>query len=285
MMKKILLFLLLAVFTLGVSAQAPSKKCPVCGLSIPKCQYKGKHPKKATTATERTTVLPSKTVKQTEIPSKAIDLGLPSGTKWAEWNIGATSPEQSGNYYAWGETTVKSDYSWTTYFDSKDGENFKTYFLYNKQKKLGKPSIVRTSRDVAFIKWGDNWQIPSADQVDELMTKCKWQWTTKKGMKGFNIIGPNGHSIFMPAAGFKHRKTVNEYGKECHYWSGDLLSTDRKESFMKYFYRNDNSYMDWTVWNYATAIQAWVLDNGKSEAFGSEIYRRRGMPVRAVQGK
>ena len=281
MMKKILFFLLLAVFSLGISAQAPRKKCPVCGLSIPKCQYKGKHPKKATTATEQTTVLPSKTVKQTEIPSKAIDLGLPSGTKWAEWNIGASSPEQAGNYYAWGEISTKSDYGWATYFDSKDGENFKTYFLYDKQRKLGKNSVINTQRDVASVKWGNGWHLPSAEQIEELYKQCKSTWTTFRGVKGVKFTGPNGNSIFLPAAGYMHRKTNNDKGIGCYYWSGNILSEDRKAFFMKFY--NEPDWATWTLWNYATCLDASVDEKGGVYIFSSEIYRRRGQSVRPVK--
>ena len=88
MMKKILLFLLLAVFTLGISAQGPSKKCPVCGLSIPKCQYKGKHPKKDSN---------NQKVSNLSNHHECVDLGLPSGTKWATYNIGASKPSDYGS--------------------------------------------------------------------------------------------------------------------------------------------------------------------------------------------
>lgn len=121
--------------------------------------------KEISESTTPTVQPPTKPVQRAETPSRAIDLGLPSGTKWAEWNIGASSPEQTGNYYAWGKTTTKSDYCWATYFDSKDGENFKTYFLYNKEKKLGTYSIIKKSTDVAYVKWGGGWHMPSGDQV------------------------------------------------------------------------------------------------------------------------
>ena len=107
MMKKILLFLLLAVFSLGISAQAPSKKCPVCGLSIPKCQYKGKHPKN--TPTTPVHQQPSKPAKPAAKPRPTtgtlngydwVDLGL--SVKWATKNVGASSPSDYGGYYAWG---------------------------------------------------------------------------------------------------------------------------------------------------------------------------------------
>lgn len=277
-MKKILFFLLFAVFSLGISAQAPSKKCPVCGLSIPKCQYKGKHLDKKPIAPAPTSQQPAKPVKQTETPSKAIDLGLPSGIKWAEWNIGASSPEQAGNYYAWGEISTKSDYGWATYFDSKDGENFKIYFIYNKQRKLGKNSVINTQRDVAYVKWGNGWHMPSADQIEELYKQCKSTWTTFRGVKGVRFTGPNGNSIFLPAAGYMHRKTKNDQGTGCYYWSGNLLSEDRKAVFMKSY--NESDWATWTSWDYATCLYA---GGGEEYIFSSEIYRRRGQSVRPVK--
>lgn len=270
-------FIFLSIFT---DAQNISKRCKTCGKPISQCKYKGNHRPSIDQGSNSLSTKPKK-----EFSSKAIDLGLPSGTKWAEWNIGAKSPEQAGNYYAWGEIKSKSDYSWATYFDSKDGENFTTYFIYNKKKKLGSYSIIMKSTDVAHVNWGGKWHMPSGDQVLELIDKCRWKWTTLNGMKGFKIIGPNGNSIFLPAIGYKHRKTINHFGKECHYWSGDLLSTERRESFMKYYYKNDDSYLDWVVWDYATSIFA-SSDHDKEDGiiiFTQEIYRRRGMPIRAVQ--
>ena len=125
MMKKILFFLLLAVFSLGISAQAPSKKCPVCGLSIPKCQYKGKHPKKKTmTPAQQQPSMPAKPVNQPTKPAAKprpttgtrngyewVDLGL--SVKWATQNVGASSPSDYGDYFAWSETRKKSRYDWS----------------------------------------------------------------------------------------------------------------------------------------------------------------------------
>ena len=123
MMKKILFFLLLAVFSLGVSAQAPSKKCPVCGLSIPKCQYKGKHPKKKpTTPAQQQPSKPAAKPRPTTGTLNGydwVDLGL--SVKWATKNVGASSPSDYGDYFAWGETQTKSTYDWDTCFDCLDG--------------------------------------------------------------------------------------------------------------------------------------------------------------------
>jgi hypothetical protein len=93
----------------------------------------------------------------------SIDLGLPSGTKWACCNIGASNPEESGGFYAWGETTNKNDFSWATYIHC-DGS-------YDTCHDLG-ADIAGMSYDVAHEKWGDKWQMPSSEQINELIKNC-----------------------------------------------------------------------------------------------------------------
>ena len=227
MMKKILFFLLLAVFSLDISAQAPSKKCPVCGLSIPKCQYKGKHPKKNPTTPAQQQ--PSKPAKPAAKPRPTtgtlngydwVDLGL--SVKWATKNVGASSPSDYGGYYAWGETRTKDNYDWESCFDCLDstGTSWGTY------KIGGKTSISPTSgHDTARENWGGTWRIPTIAEFEELGTKCKWTWTSQGGHEGYKVTGPNGNSIFLPAAGWRHgtdRDRVGEYG---YYWSSTLSSS------------------------------------------------------------
>ena len=240
MMKKILLFLLLAVFTLGISAQGPSKKCPVCGLSIPKCQYKGKHPKKKpTTPAQQQPSKPEKPVKQPAKPAtskpKPITVSKPTGTieghgyvdlglsvKWATKNVGASSPSDYGGYYAWGETETKSSYDWDNCFDCLDdtGDSWGTY------KIGGQTRIVPSSgHDTARENWGGTWRMPTDAEFDELCNKCTWTWTSQGGHKGYKVTGPNGNSIFLPAAGFRDgtdRFDVGEYGS---FWSSTLSSS------------------------------------------------------------
>ena len=123
----------------------------------------------------------------------AIDLGLPSGTKWACCNVGASSPEEYGGYYAWGETEEKSKYSEKNYKQGKKDR---------KQKYKGyEYDIAGTEYDVAYMKWGKNWWMPTINQLKELKEMCTWQWTEKRATKGLLLIGPNGNSIFLPAGG------------------------------------------------------------------------------------
>ena len=239
MMKKILIFLLLAVFSLGISAQGPSKKCPVCGLSIPKCQYKGKHPKKKPTTTAPEQQQPSKPAKQPAKPAtskpKPITVSRPTGTieghgyvdlglsvKWATKNVGASSPSDYGGYYAWGETRTKDIYTWSNCFDCLDDEG-KSWGIY---KIGGKTSISPTSgHDTARENWGGTWRMPTEAEFKELCTKCKWTWTSQAGHNGYKVTGPNGKSLFLPAAGWRLGTDRYREGENGYYWSGELSSS------------------------------------------------------------
>ena len=234
MMKKILLFLLLVVLSLGISAQAPSKKCPVCGLSIPKCQYKGKHPKKNPTTPAQQQ--PSKPAKPATSKPKPITVSKPTGTieghgyvdlglsvNWATKNVGASSPSDYGDYFAWGETRKKDNYDWETCFDCLDdeGDSWGTY------KIGGKTSISPTcGYDTARENWGGTWRMPTNAEFDELCNKCTWTWTTQGGHKGYLVTSKtNGNSIFLPAAGYRYGTVTDGVGERGDYWSSTLSSS------------------------------------------------------------
>lgn len=139
---------------------------------------------------------------------QAIDLGLPSGTKWASCNVGANKPEEYGDYYAWGETTTKKEYTDDNYLYYKNG----------KYLNIG-ADISGTQYDVARAKWGGKWRIPTKDEVEELVDNCKYEWTTLNGVKGGKFTGPNGNSIFLPAAGFRRYGGLYSAGERGLYWS------------------------------------------------------------------
>ena len=117
-----------------------------------------------------------------------VDLGLPSGLKWATCNVGANSPEEYGDYYAWGELEVKSAYT-----DVNSLTYHKDYSDIS-----GNPAY-----DVARAKWGSSWRMPTEAEFKELIDNCKWEWTIREGKKGYNVIGSKGNSIFLPAAGYR----------------------------------------------------------------------------------
>lgn len=120
---------------------------------------------------------------------EAINLGLPSGARWASCNVGATRPEEFGGQYGWGETEGRTSSGWGTYTRCAGSED--TCF------DLGR-NIAGTRFDVARAEWGGKWQIPSERQLDELRDNCSFEWTTLHGVEGGRLTGPNGNSIFLP---------------------------------------------------------------------------------------
>jgi len=139
-----------------------------------------------------------------------IDLGLPSGTKWACCNIGANKPEDYGSYYAWGETESKSTYDWVNYIHCEGTEST--------CHDIGS-SISGTQYDVAHVKWGDNWRIPTYNELKELLDNCTYEWTTLNGINGGKFTSKiYGNSIFLPAAGY-HLNGINDIESNGYYWS------------------------------------------------------------------
>ena len=140
-----------------------------------------------------------------------VDLGLPSGLKWAACNVGASSPEEYGGYYAWGETEEKESYYEEDYL----------YYNYGIYTDIGS-DISGTQYDVAHVKWGGDWRMPTMVEQEELRNNCFWEWTTVNGVNGYNVIGPNGNSIFLPAAGCRYGTYVYNICSSGYYWSGSL---------------------------------------------------------------
>ncbi len=137
----------------------------------------------------------------------AIDLGLPSGTKWACCNVGAPSPENAGGYYAWSETEVKSDY---------------THNVSNLLALHNIINIARTQYDVAQAKMGLSYAMPTLEEWKELKDYCDWKWGKYKGTSGRYVTGPNGKKVFLPAGGGRYGSDPlygeNERGA---YWAAD----------------------------------------------------------------
>ena len=152
-----------------------------------------------------------------------VDLGLPSGTLWATCNVGANSPEQYGDYFAWGETAPKEVYTWETYkwcngtWDSLTKYNFQNYYGTVDNKKELEPAD-----DAAQANWGLSWQMPTKAQQDELHEHCNWQWTTMNGVNGYLGTGPSGKTLFLPAAGYKDGTRIVSEGEFGYYWSHSL---------------------------------------------------------------
>lgn len=157
---------------------------------------------------------PQKELTGTHNGHEWVDLGLPSGTLWATCNVGASSPEEYGDYFAWGETKPKSTYDWSTYFDTND--NGMTYQKYNNES--GKTELD-LSDDAATANWGEGWRMPSEEQQDELREKCSWTWTQKNGVNGYEVKSKtNGCSLFLPAAGGRKGSGLDGAVSYGSYW-------------------------------------------------------------------
>ena len=143
----------------------------------------------------------------------AVDLGLPSGTKWSDRNVGASKPEDYGGYYAWGETEEKEVYDWSTYIHCNGSDET--------CHDIG-TDITGTDYDVAHTKWGGSWKMPNNNQIDELYRYCNPQQTTQNGVNGLLFTGLNGRTIFLPAGGDMWNVYSRSFGTECTYWSSQL---------------------------------------------------------------
>ena len=141
----------------------------------------------------------------------AIDLGLPSGTKWTCCNVGAENPLEYGDYYAWGELLLKDNFSEDNY-SYYDADN-------NAYISIG-DDIAGTTHDVATVKWGAKYSMPSYVQFKELKENCTYAWTTIGGVRGGLYTAPNGNKVFLPAAGYIV-STLSKAGSEGNYWASN----------------------------------------------------------------
>ena len=168
-----------------------------------------------------------------------VDLGLSSGTKWATCNVGASKPEEYGGYYAWGETTEKDDYSWETYkWCNGDEYSLTKYCIDSYYGKIDNRTQLAPADDVARIKWGGTWRMPTIEEIKELQNECTWQWTSRRGVDGYRVIGPNGKSIFLPAAGYRYGSEVYDRGRDGCYWSSSLNSLSSSYAYNLLFSRS-----------------------------------------------
>ena len=156
--------------------------------------------------------------------TRAIDLGL--SVKWASCNVGATRPEQYGDYFAWGEVEPKTTYNWSTYKYCVD--NYDNLTKYCNNRNYGNngftdnKTVLDLEDDAAHVNWGGSWRMPTEAEQDELRNNCRWDWTTQNGVNGYKVTGPNGNSIFLPAAGYMLEGNLNGGGSWGHYWSSSL---------------------------------------------------------------
>lgn len=157
-----------------------------------------------------------------------VDLGL--SVYWCSCNVGAESPEEYGDYFAWGETKPKSSYTESnySYYDSEKSEYV----------DIGS-NIAGTEFDAATVNLGSDWRMPTPSEYAELIEKCTLEWTQISGINGFKVTGPNGNSIFMPAAGVKMYSSLSE-GNNWLYYATDAVGPDNGRCIL-YIKQNDNT--------------------------------------------
>ena len=155
-----------------------------------------------------------------------VDLGLPSGTKWATCNVGANNPKEYGDYFAWGETSTKDTYNWSTYRYCNGDYNTLTKYCnnaeYGNNGFTDALTTLEASDDAATANWGAGWRMPTHSEMQELYDNCTHEWTTQNGVNGEKFTGSNGNSIFLPAAGNRYNDELYGAVSYGYYWSSSL---------------------------------------------------------------
>ena len=180
----------------------------------------------------------------------AVDLGLPSGTKWANMNVGASKPEDYGLYFAWGETVGYGS-------DISDGRSFEwasykwSNGLYDTLTKyctdsyfgtVDNKTVLDLEDDAAYVNWGSNWRMPTITEIQELLDNTKHVWTTQNGVSGRKFTSKtNGNSIFLPAAGCRYGSYLLSQALYGYYWSSSLFESNPDDARYLYFFSENAS--------------------------------------------
>ena len=157
-----------------------------------------------------------------------VDLGLPSGLLWATCNVGADNPEDYGDYFAWGETTTKSTYNWSTYQYCNGNYNTLTKYCNNSSYGYNgftdNLTTLLPEDDAASANWGSGWRMPTKEEFQELYNNTTVTWTTQNGVNGRLFTASNGNSLFLPAAGCRDTSSLLDAGSYGYYWSSSLYT-------------------------------------------------------------
>lgn len=170
-----------------------------------------------------------------------VDLGLPSGIKWATCNVEAYSSSGYGRYYAWGEITPKLECT---------VKNSKTYGKYFNNIS-GNPQY-----DAARANWGGSWRLPTKAEMEELINRCTWTCATNNSHKGYYVKGPNGNSIFLPAAGWHHESSYEFIENSGYYWSAEPYGNNYSHAYCLYFKTDGHTYdVRWNFREYGRSVR------------------------------
>ncbi len=169
-----------------------------------------------------------------DVDERAIDLGL--SIRWASCNVGATEPEENGNFYAWGDTLTRSSFTWGTYPYSGTSTNTMTkYCTRAANGTIDNRSTLIAFDDAAYINWGETWRMPTWAEWNELITRCTWKDTTYNNVSVWQVTGPNGNSIYLPKTGYKVNSSVTA---GCYYWSSTLNTANSNDQCNRALYIN-----------------------------------------------
>ena len=180
------------------------------------------------------------------ITHEFVDLGLPSGLLWATCNVGADTPEGYGDYYAWGETTPKETYEWSTYQYCMGSGNTLTKYCndasYGYNGFTDDLTTLLPEDDAATANWGTGWRMPTYDEWQELFDNTTHTWTTQNGVNGRLFTAPNGNTLFLPAAGSPDFSLFYPAGSWGLYWSSSL-DTDYPNLAWNFFFDSSGTYV------------------------------------------
>ena len=197
------------------------------------------------------------------VPAGYVDLGLPSGLLWATCNLGATNPEDYGDYYAWGETATRTTYDWSTYAYGSDWNQLTKYCNKSRYGLDGFTDNLTTlepTDDAATAVLGNGARIPTKAEWQELLDNTTPEWTTVNNVYGRKFTASNGNSLFLPAAGYRGGSSLNYDGTYGYYWSASLF-----ESY---------PYLAWSM----------GFSSGSQDVY-NDGYRSYGRSVRAVRSQ
>ena len=209
-----------------------------------------------------------------------VDLGLPSGIKWATCNIGATKPEEYGDYFAWGETEPKTTYDWSTYKWCQKSSTTQTKHCTNsKYGAADNKTVLDLADDAARANWSGQWRMPTDEEWQELIDNCTWTWTTHNGVNGYEVKGSNGNSIFLPAAGYYYLDDLCSAGSNGYYWSSSLYAVGPSDACNVYFNPGD-VYRGCDYRYYGRSVRPVYIDsNPKKEEPHQEFDRDNIIPL------
>lgn len=188
-------------------------------------------------------------------PPVLVDLGL--SVKWADKNVGALYPSNYGGYYAWGESSTKTNYRWASYKYCDGGSTkLNKYNSSNRKGEVDNKYRLDLEDDVANLLLGDGWRIPTHEEWEELIDYCVWKWEVSDGIKGYKVTSPrNGNSIFLPAGGYWNGASISHKGQFGRYWSSSL-SIGNPDEALRFYFASKSYYIGSAERYYGYSIRA-----------------------------